>query len=87
MQKIRKTVLPYKIGDTTSMGWKVLNIEYEYKDKYYPESKYNMLMQKDKHAVIKKKQTMESLVRETKTFLYYFIALAIISFLKTMLGI
>lgn len=25
MQRFRNTILPYKIGDTTSMGWKVLN--------------------------------------------------------------
>lgn len=80
-------MLPYKIGDTTSMGWKVLNIEYEYKDKFYPEYRYNMLIHKDKQNLIKKKQAIEIFMRESRTFLYYLIALTIISFLRAMLGI
>ena len=86
IQRLRNTMLPYKIGETTSMGWKVLDIEYEYKNKYYPEYKYNMLMQKDKQAFVKKQQTVESFVKEVKTFVYYLIAISIISFLKTMFG-
>ena len=34
IQKYRNTSLPYKIGDTTSMNWKVLNIEYEQKIRF-----------------------------------------------------
>jgi len=78
---------PYKIGDTTSMGWKVLNIEYEYKNKYYSEYQYNKIIQNNKKKYIKRKQKKESFLKETKTFFYYFIAVLIISFLKTFLGI
>lgn len=31
----RKTIYNMKIGDTTSMGWKVLNIHYLYEGNYY----------------------------------------------------
>ena len=69
------------------MGWKVLNIEYQYKDKFYPECKYNMLIQSDKKAVMKKKQTMELCTREFKTFIYCFISILLLNLLKLMLGI
>lgn len=77
-------MLPYKIGDTTSMCWKVLNIEYEYNNKYYSENEYNKLIQKDKRSLVKKKETTEYLAKEIKTFLYYLSALTII---KVLLGI
>lgn len=86
-QRYRSTTLPYKIGETTSMGWKVLNIEYEYKNKYYPEYKYNMLVQKNKQAFIKKQQTIELCTKEAKNFSYCFIAVLIINLLKLILGV
>lgn len=85
--RLRNTMPPYKIGDTTSMGWKVLNIEYEYKNKYYSEYQYNKIIQNNKKKYIKRKQKTESFLKETKTFFYYFIAVLIISFLKTFIGI
>ena len=84
IQRFRSTMLPYKIGDTTSMCWKVLNIEYEYNNKYYSENEYNRLIQKDKQTIVKKKETAELFIKETKTFIYYLAALAII---KVLLGI
>ena len=87
IQKFRKTLPPYKIGDTTSMGWKLLNVEYEYKDKYYSAHDYNMLMAKSRNAAIRKKQTIDVLTKEVKTFVYYFVILAIINYLKILLGI
>lgn len=86
-QRQRNTTLPYRIGEITSMGWKVLNIEYQYKDKFYPEYKYNMLVQTDKKAIIKKKQTIELCTREFKTFIYCLISILLLNFLKLMLGI
>lgn len=83
----RNTTLPYKIGDTTSMGWKVLNIEYEYNNKFYSEYNYNKLLNKDKQTSIKKKQTIELITREFKTFIYYFIALILLNLLKMLIGI
>ena len=86
-QRYRNTELPYKIGDITSMGWKVLNIEYEYKNNYYPENEYNVLLNKKKQKLIKKKETKETFLREFKTFMYYCIALEVINLLKFILGI
>lgn len=84
IHKLRKTMLPYKIGDTTSIGWKVLNIEYEYKNKYYSSHNYNMLIQNNKLAYIKKRHVVEWIVRELKALLYY---LLIVIVLKFILGI
>ena len=60
-------MLPYKIGDITSMGWKVLNVEYEYNNKYYPEYKYNMIMYKNKQRYIKKQQFRDLSTRLAKS--------------------
>lgn len=87
IQRQRNTPLQYKIGDITSMGWKVLNIEYEYNNKFYTEYNYNKLLNKDKQASIKKKQAIELCTREFKTFLYYFIAVLLINLLKMLIGI
>lgn len=78
---------PYKIGDNTSMGWTLLNVEYEYNNKYYPEYKYHMLINKNKQKCIKKKKIIELLTIEIRTLLYYFIALVVVNVLKCILGI
>ncbi len=87
MQKYRNTLLPYKIGDTTSMGWKVLNIEYKYKDKFYPEYKYHILIHKEKQRCTQRKLAIELCIKEVKNLLYCIIAVLIISILKNLLGI
>lgn len=87
IQRQRKTMLPYKIGERTSMGWIVLNIEYQYKDKYYPEYKYHMLIQKDKQLNIKKRQMIELCTFQMRTLVYYFIAIVVVNLLKFILGI
>lgn len=87
MQKYRNTMLPYNIGDTTSMGWKVLNIEYEYKDKYYPKYKYDMLIYKNKQRYIKKKQLKETFIKTSKSLLYYLLGYIILYYIKIRIGI
>ena len=87
IKRYRNTTLPYKVGETTSMGWKVLNIEYEYNGEYYTEYKHNILLNKKKQNALKKRQKIESAIKEIKTFLYYFIAVLMINFLKILLGI
>lgn len=87
IQRYRNTNLPYKIGQETSMGWKVLNVEHEYKNKYYPEHKYSMLVQKKKQMCIKRKLARELYIKEFKTFLYYILAVILVNFVKTMLGL
>lgn len=87
IQRQRKTMLSYKIGERTSMGWTVLNIEYQYKDKYYPEYKYHMLIQRDKQLLTKKRQMIELCTFQMRTLVYYFIAILVINLLKFILGI
>ena len=87
MKRYRNTILPYNIGETTSMGWKVLNIEYKYNDKFYNQYDYCILVKKSKEKYLKRKKKIESIVQEIKKILYYFIAVIIINFLKLLLGI
>lgn len=70
IQRLRDTTPPYKIGDTTSMGWKVLNVEYEYKNKYYSYYEYNRLLHKDKQKHIKKRHIKELCLKSINTLLY-----------------
>ena len=87
IQRQRNTTIPYKIGETTPMGWKVLNVEYEYKNKFYPEYKYNILVQNDKKTLIKRKQTIELCTKEFKAFIYCFISMMLLNLLKIIVGI
>ena len=54
--RFRNTTPPYKIGQETSMGWIVLNIEYEYKNKFYPSYEYCRLIQRSKDRFMKKQR-------------------------------
>ena len=87
IHRIRNTILPYKVGDTTSMGWKVLNIEYEYKNKYYPEYEYNVLIAKNRKKYIKIRETRDRILKEFKTLLYYFIVIIMYHYIKILIGI
>lgn len=41
IRRIRNTYPSYRIGDETSMGWKVVDIRYKYKNKYYHKGEYD----------------------------------------------
>ena len=84
--RLRKTMIPYDIGDTTSMGWKVLNIEYKYKDKYYQEYQYYMLISKDRERYKRKQQIKNFCIESTKSLLYYIIWIYIINLINILLG-
>lgn len=84
--RLRKTMLPYDIGDTTSMGWKVLNIEYKYKDKYYQVYQYYMLISKDRERYKRKQQIINFCIKSTKSLLYYIIWIYIINLINILLG-
>ncbi len=58
-QRLRETYLLHKVGKTTSMGWKVLAIKYQYKDKFYSEFDYSMLLYKKKQLFLKKQKRKE----------------------------
>ena len=87
IQKLRKTMLPYKIGEETSMGWKVLNIEYEYKNKFYPYYEYSMLINKSKQRYVIIKNILNIILKEIKSLLYYFIVIYILYYIKIRIGI
>ena len=42
----KRNSIPGKIGSTTSMGWKIENIQQEFKGKYYSFADYNFLLRK-----------------------------------------
>ena len=84
-QRFRNTTLPYKIGDETSMGWKVLNIEYEYNNKYYSYYQYNMLINKRKQRYLIKKRIKEICLKNIITLLYYILGYIILYYIKIRL--
>lgn len=86
IQKYRKTEPPYKIGDRTSMGWILLNVEHEYNGKYYSEYEYNMIIYKNRRMCAKRKLARELCIQEVKNFLYCILSILIINFLKMLLG-
>ena len=87
MKRLRNTMLPYSVGDTTSMGWKVINIEYEYKNKYYPEYEFRNLIYQSKKKLIRKQQIKEQIMIKTKSLLYNFIMLLILYYIKIRIGL
>ena len=70
-----------KIGDETAMGWKVLNVVYEYEGNYYQHNKYIRIIRenvekKRNKGVVKKEikkiiiKKLESSVRKMNQSLY-----------------
>ena len=55
-KRLRDTTPPYRVGEETSMGWKVLKIEYEYNNKFYPSYEYYRLIEKNKQKIIRHNQ-------------------------------
>lgn len=45
-----------KIGDETSMGWKILDIHYKHKDNYYCYDDFMRLFEKDFYNELKNKR-------------------------------
>ena len=87
MKRLRNTMLPYSVGDTTSMGWKVINIEYEYKNKYYPEYEFRNLIYQSKKKLIRRRQIEERIMEKTKSLLYNFIMILILYYIKIRIGL
>lgn len=48
IERVRNTLPLQGIGETTSMGWLVVDILYSYKDGYYNASEYHTLWSKQK---------------------------------------
>ena len=54
--------LPGKIGDITSMGWLIKDINYLYHGKYYSASDYNRLMNKQ-HNIVKSYRKLKQFIK------------------------
>ena len=87
MKRLRNTMLPYSVGDTTSMGWKVINIEIEYNNKLYSEHDYGRIIQTNKRNYIRRKQIRELITKELKTILYYIIIVIIYNLITILIRI
>jgi hypothetical protein len=79
LNRIRNTALDYKIGDITSMGWKILNIEYNYNGKYYSKYDYEKMMMIAKKKQHRIKQLKFIFKKSIITLLNYLIGLIIIN--------
>ena len=55
-KRLRNTNPLYRVGEETGMGWKVLKIEYEYNNKFYPSYEYYKLIDKHKQKIIRHNQ-------------------------------
>lgn len=79
LNRIRNTALDYNIGDITSMGWKILDIEYNYNGKYYSKYEYDKMMMNDKKKQQKIKRLKFNFKKSIITLLNYLIGLIIIN--------
>lgn len=50
-----------KIGDKTAMGWKVLNVLYEYEGNYYQHNKYMRIVRKNIEKQCNKKKIRKAI--------------------------
>ena len=82
LERFRNTTPPYRIGEYTSMGWKLLNIEYQYKDKYYTQIDYYRMIEKRKQRYLKLKQIKEICIKNILSLLNIIIGLLIINLIK-----
>lgn len=64
IERVRNTLPLQTIGETTSMGWLVLDILYSYKDGYYNASEYHALWSKQR----KKNQIKRDAITLLKKF-------------------
>lgn len=49
-----KTTYSKRVGDETSMGWKVLDIHYKYGDNYYCYNDFYKIIRKNKQTIKQK---------------------------------
>lgn len=54
LMRPRKSLLDLEVGETTSMGWKVLDIHYRYNGNYYHYADWCKLRRQDKLPLKKK---------------------------------
>jgi len=81
-KRLRDTTPPYRVGEETSMGWKVLKIEYEYNNKFYPSYEYYRLIDKHKQKIIKRIQLKKKCKKVLITLLNSLIGFIIINLIN-----
>ena len=81
-KRLRDTTPPYRVGEETSMGWKVLNIEYEYNNKFYSSYEYYKLIDKHKQKIIKRIQLKKKCKKVLITLLNSLIGFIIINLIN-----
>lgn len=81
-KRLRDTTPPYRVGEETSMGWKVLNIEYEYNNNFYPSYEYYKLIEKNKQKIIKRIQLKKKCKKVLITLLNSLIGFIIINLIN-----
>ena len=84
IQRIRNTLTTYRVGDTTSMGWKVLNIEYRYKDKYYPKTIYDEKVDRSLSIIKKQNKFRKTFYTIYKELIYCIVLLMFIRLYEIM---
>ena len=75
IQRIRNTYCSYRIGDTTSMGWVVLDIRYNFNGKYYQRNEYDNLINRAIERDRKRIKIKKALVRFYRELAYCLILL------------
>lgn len=85
-QRIRNTYLPYRVGDTTSMGWKVLDIKYKYGNKYYSSMEYDRLIDKRWKREKKLLQFKKDLSNISKFANYLVVFIVLINAIKSYIN-
>lgn len=82
--RLRNSIPPYRIGESTSMGWTVMNIEYRYKDKFYSEHDLSMIIYKKRQLFLKKQKIKELFLKEIKAILYYIIIMILLNLIHIL---
>lgn len=85
IKRQRKTEPSFRIGQETSMGWKVLNVEYELNNKYYSSTDYYSMLHQNKQRFIRKQKNKELYMNNFRTLMYYCAAVVIVNLLKYIL--
>ena len=84
-QRVRNTYSSYRIGDITSMGWKVLDIQYRWKNKYYSSSDYDKITTKHFDRAKKINKIKKIVVKVYRELAYSLILLILFRFLELLL--
>ena len=60
----RKTLYGMRVGDTTGMGWTVINIHYNYEGNYYIYTDYCRMVRNQQLKKKKDKRILKYLIRQ-----------------------